>query len=314
MAALAFAVAVVLSIYGMSLTQFGFGTLDPSFFTPSMADPPPSGTKNKPTLVYLHFHKAGGTSVVQSLLQNHIYKAWNPILEGQWCGTCEPNNGMPYESFDTIFPIWEYNASEWETFLRTGRARNVSLIALEWDFFHNFSAIYAADKYIEWVTVLRDPYERFVSEYHWEITRSQSHPIIYEDFVSKHMHASHPKNLPVNHNQANYYVKMLNGMGNVWDLNVTEAHFNQACMVLQRFTKVVPLQADALRKAFDIDIPKRNHIEDKSVPIDRKTFEAHNVWDVRLFDHFVGLDSLEHNLPCPEPTNTENTIKQSTSG
>ena len=100
-----------------------------------------------PIILFLHFHKCAGTSV-NSAFNNFKKYPLN-------------RNGNPYKTKDEILQFWNYNSLDFENFKKTLIENNIEFIALEWNFFKNYNAINFSN--IELITVMRDPYERYVS-------------------------------------------------------------------------------------------------------------------------------------------------------
>ena len=125
-------------------------------------------------IIFLHFHKAGGTSIVDSA------RSVTNMMEGEWNGnphwTTTEQKMFAGDAKDQRVPYWTWNApqlTEW--ILRIKQAQNVSFIAMEnafWTYpnviqdirnMHNFSFD------IEMITQFRNPFKRFVSDFFFEI-------------------------------------------------------------------------------------------------------------------------------------------------
>ena len=117
-------------------------------------EPRGRGPRNK-IVFFLHFHKAGGTSV-SSAFGRHL-RAFPVHVNGNpWQIDDEPHDLMRLVQF------WKYNVTELSLFLDDLERRSVQFVAFEWNFFQ-FPLTPAILRRVDIVTCFREPYERFRS-------------------------------------------------------------------------------------------------------------------------------------------------------
>lgn len=230
---------------------------------------------NKKVIVFVHFHKSAGTSFVKTALNSKIYKGWNPIQKNQWCGTCDLYNGNPYEN-DQIIPLWDYSLKEWKDFIQQCEQKEVNFIALEQNLPKEIDFSLAT-----WVTILRNPYERFKSDYYFSIQNNLiNQDITPEDFTVMNF----GDNI---HNKPNYYVRMLNGLGQNTLLN--NNHLNLAKSKLKKF-KSVGIISSKLSMEIFLDKLRLNKLEHTNKrkqafkPVKYELFKNKNLLDIELFN------------------------------
>jgi len=258
-------------------------------------------TTRRVPLVFLHFSKTGGTSVVGAM-ESGGRMTW-PFS----------SQAKPFDSQTGGFlPIWTYSADQWRAFWRRSWRHGVDLVELEWDFFADFREKSAAVP-SDWVTVLRDPYARFVSSF-WFFRRSfgnfdHSTQDGWEYMATtpgSHVPQQYRlpgirtvlSSFPVSHNEPNYYVKVLNGLGTTWGAEVGPVHLEHAKAVLRSFTTVAILEDRAsmarLEARYGIvlghenkNIRPRDRTDEEVMA--REDFERLNALDMELYRYAVEL-------------------------
>lgn len=112
-----------------------------------------NGTNDTLT-VFLHFHKAGGTSIVRAAETTHTLFKSN-------------DNGMPKDSERNRIPFWSYDTSMISHFTsHCLHDEGATFITAENHWFNNAMTDYLYhDHKIELVTQLRNPFARFLSNY-----------------------------------------------------------------------------------------------------------------------------------------------------
>lgn len=164
-----------------------------------------SGEAEQRIVLFVHFHKAGGTSMFHKF-RDSGYQSWNRQANGIPLGLQPPRKGAKnhtesdqlcrhIQTFGNpeIMQFWRYSRPQFEAFLRDGRsqqlwpyclpeperiedpqreARNgVELFSLEWNFLisdHFFNKDYLRNQAkIDFITILRDPYDRFLSNFYF---------------------------------------------------------------------------------------------------------------------------------------------------
>eukprot|EP01084_Bolivina_argentea_P238761 401154_1 len=117
--------------------------------------------------IFLHFHKAGGTSIVKAAQKRANFFSPNA-------------NGNPYKrsgkfhlGAKPLIKFWTYNETDLENFLSLClNHKHISFIAMENNYFWNRDIIndqFKKRNKIEIVTQIRDPFDRFLSNYYFDI-------------------------------------------------------------------------------------------------------------------------------------------------
>lgn len=233
-----------------------------------------------PIILFLHFHKCAGTSV-NSAFNN--FKKY-PLNK----------NGNPYKTKDEILQFWNYNSLDFENFKKALIENNIEFIALEWNFFKNYNAINFSN--IELITVMRDPYERYVSNMLHELKFDKC----YDMQIFEKKKIKHPNKFFLNYNKFNYYTKILSGLGNDLDTKITTQHFNDAKKNLEKLSTIIILEIpetfDLLKKynIYNIKQQNKSNTEDKNKLIMNKNFFIEqNKFDYLLYNHAVKLSKIQ---------------------
>eukprot|EP01084_Bolivina_argentea_P121421 215162_1 len=109
--------------------------------------------------IFLHFHKAGGSSIIKAAgFYNALFK---------------PNaDGNPW-GYGEYIKFWTFNETALKQFINLCLAeKNASFITLENNYFLNKSLInneFKKRNNIQMVTQFRDPFQRFISNYFYDI-------------------------------------------------------------------------------------------------------------------------------------------------
>lgn len=109
----------------------------------------------KRKIAFLHVHKAGGTSFVDLARRN--------------CRLHEPNkNGNPYDGTGQILRFWHWPEG----------AQRLVFSSTYFDFVAREGPIWGIERYdwVDWVTILRHPFDRALSHYHQEWVGRQTGP------------------------------------------------------------------------------------------------------------------------------------------
>jgi len=242
-------------------------------------------------VLFVHFHKAGGTSMVHKFREGG-YQFWNRENNGNPFG--KPGRHLPRgrDSFDcnknahssngAALKFWRYSRSQFEAFLEDARSQakwpychlesnrpnerakgGAEFIAAEWNFFtpdHFFEKDYLRkEAKIDLITMLRDPYDRFLSNFNFKLDNSGAfEPDIFNPLEWAHLdlirkkgkvtafrkpvgisttvqspsyqygeQVPHESYFSVNYNKPNYYTAFLNGLTeNTDDLGYDSAPFD----------------------------------------------------------------------------------------
>ena len=135
---------------------------------------------------FQHLHKAAGTYVIRRAMANG---------ETFWP---EHKNGNPAKN-DEMIPIWDYSPEELTSFIDQCEKENITFVACEWGT-PDFETL-AKDERVVMVTCLRDPINRFISnfnyDYYWMWTKVDN----YKDYMDQGLIHSSPE----------YYTRMFSG-------------------------------------------------------------------------------------------------------
>ena len=255
-----------------------------------------SGEAEQRIVLFVHFHKAGGTSMIHQFrdigyqLWNHQangnpYGSWSSkkddkkqTVSDQLCHQINEKQQPPRNA--ELVQFWRYSRPQFEAFLRDGRsqqlwpyclpeperiedpqreARNgVEFVSMEWNFLmsdHFFKKDYLRNQAkIDVITILRDPYDRFLSNFHFQwdnignnyddpmewahldLIRKKGNTISFVKPNKRVEHLPHyqygeitPHSLyfSVNYNKPNYYTAFLNGLAeNTDDTGDTSVSFD----------------------------------------------------------------------------------------
>jgi hypothetical protein len=195
---------------------------------------------------FVHFHKAGGTSMVHKFREGG-YQFWNREENGNPFGSGKGINGAT----GAALKFWRYSRSQFEAFLEDARSQGkggAEFIAAEWNFFtsdHFFEKDYfRKEAKIDLITVLRDPYDRFLSNFNFKLDNFDAfNPRISNPLEWAHLdlirrkgkfkpfrkpvgksttvdspsyqygeQVPHDSYFSVNYNKPNYYTAFLNGL------------------------------------------------------------------------------------------------------
>ncbi len=223
---------------------------------------------NKP-VIYLHFHKCAGTSVVESAIQSGfdlqpLHKNGNIV---DYVTNTEIIFGNDFERLRRV--IVEYASKPGQ------------FMAFEWDFpFRNLQTLRSS---FFLFTVIREPFDRAYSNFRFDkLNRFVDRSVTFLDYMDS-------SSLNVSNN---YYIRMLCELS-ATD-NVTDAHLNQAKYILSTFDDVLVLGVDNIghrlqqfgfsRRTFGHRNSTPNSLPFADVSIEEKSiFLSNNSYDVELF-------------------------------
>jgi hypothetical protein len=278
-------------------------------------------------LIYVHFHKAGGTSMVNFMQEQMNLKniqqgrAIDAIPEGPDLVIYRPwTHGIRISSVSEVGTL-EHRAGQ-PKFWTNLKKRGCDFVSLEYNFLTppQFDSVFSSC--IQFWTILRDPWRRFRSTYEREVQMECGNKKKYEDeddranctsknSLEEWMKTGNlPKQFPRKNSWGgtlypNYYVRMLNGINDrrsvAKQVPLTEFHLEQAKSVLRRFDLVLLLenQTDTLSRMdhfFNIrtDLPKKSNNGLKAWPLYEKVVnEANKQRD--LFEEQNVLDRKLYN-------------------
>lgn len=179
----------------------------------------PDSTENAYRLVWFqHFHKAGGSSIVDLAR-----------LNGE---TCYPyhENGNPREEKGSLLKIWEYNENELVEFVDECERDQITFVATEWGM-PNLS-ILSQDPRVTLITCLRNPILRLTSNFYFDLYLGYTPARNIESYVGS-------RNRTIT--MFNYYSRVLSRLDND-SADVSESDFEAAIENLSKFDCVFALE------------------------------------------------------------------------
>ena len=228
------------------------------------------------TIFFFHFHKGGGTTI------NHLFRKIKKYPNNR--------NGNPWGK-NNIIPFWNYDKKEFNNFKLELKSKKVKFVAFEWNFFKNFNCLDFDN--IELITVIRDPYERFISNMNVD---GHTDPLEYSRLNSKWERKGVSQTFNVNYNKFNYYVKMLNGYGDNHNIEVNEEHLKIAKKNLGLFSIIIILENqesfDLLKKYGINNVKKKRNINKKKKiygNLSLEDFKKKNAMDYKLYEYTKSL-------------------------
>ena len=233
-------------------------------------------------IIFLHFHKAGGTTI------NKMFNNHNKYPEN--------HNGNPFH-LSKIITYWNYNRRQFNYFKNHCINNNVEFICLEWNFFKFFNELNLDN--IELITCIRDPYSRFKSNLNHNsqlFYKVKNYKLNYKDWVKETIFwktKDNVKKFKLNYNKYNYYVKLLNGLGDNPDIEINESHLDNAKNILSKFNTILILEDKSsfnLLNKYNIlyDNTKKNVCHEYNTNLiipSYEEFKKENYYDYKLFEY-----------------------------
>ncbi len=175
--------------------------------------------KKKYRLIWFqHFHKAAGTSIVD-LAEANNERLW---LNHQ--------NGNPIDSRGNQIELWKYSEDELRRFINLCEKESITFIATEWGL--PCLRVLSEDHRVKLITCLRDPLDRFVSNFYFDLYYGFTLARKLEDYV-----ATRGRSFTM----FNYYCRVLSGHNNS-PHDVNDAIFARAKDALSKFDICIILQ------------------------------------------------------------------------
>ncbi len=249
---------------------------------------------------FQHFHKVGGTSVTNLAKRNNE--------------TLYPNNsnGNPLDNNGNLIKVWNYSALELKQFIDSCEKKGITLISTEWGLPILF--VLVNDPRVTLITCLRDPLERFVSNYFYDLYWGHTDCLSLEEYINS---ANKYNTITM----FNYFCRMLTGRNNEYDI-INQAVFDKALQAIKSFDCCVTLEhnfdlisrrlgwkhqqahsnksAFSLRKAVNFIWEGKAHLlirrlkYPKRIPSDAfiKYFKMENCWDIKLYNEAITFQNL----------------------
>ena len=177
------------------------------------ANPDPPNMEPYRLVWFQHLHKAAGTYVIRRALANGEKPF--PINE----------NGNPCDD-NGVIPLWEMSSKELTKFIDTCEEMGVTFVATEWGG-PDFSTL-SKDPRVCLVTCVRDPMNRFISNFNFDYYWMWSKSTNYEQYLMDKEIYTSPE----------YYTRIFSRNHNPTD-PVTEDHFQTAKENILLFDKVI---------------------------------------------------------------------------
>lgn len=170
-----------------------------------------SNKNNKKIIWFQHFHKAGGSSIIN--LARFNQEIFYPIHQ----------NANPVGTDGKLIPLWEYSAKQLENFLDHCQSQGITFIATEWGV-PDIRAL-KNDPRVLLITCIRKPLNRFVSNFYYDLYNGYTPAKTLEEYIGS-------RNRSIT--MSNYYCRMLSGVNNS-PTEITEETFKYCLNILQMF-------------------------------------------------------------------------------
>lgn len=185
---------------------------------------------------FQHFHKAAGSSIVEAAWANGE-RGWPHNL-----------NGNPLSATGEQIDLASFSRPQLKDFVDQCEANQITFVVTEWrlpdiDFL-------AADSRVVLVTCLRDPLERFVSNFYYDLYRGYTSARTLQEY-----RGSRQRTFTMD----NYYCRILSGQDNSLD-ELEESAASLALRVLGQFDFAVRVEdgIEQLSAAIGWSIPPRH--------------------------------------------------------
>jgi hypothetical protein len=231
---------------------------------------------------FLHMHKCGGTSIASAIAAAPGHQLHEPNI-----------NGNPWvEGRSHLITFWGFPPEQYRRWIGEINRRGTTFVAAEWNFFAEPERYKVEDH--SWLTCLRDPWKRFVSHYmsHGGDQRfgSPARCVAQDEIWSRPWTT---QRFPIVTNKPNYFVRMLNGLGEDPRAQIGAAEAKRAESVLGLFDTVVVLELPdsfKLLSRYGATMQKERvgrTAPDSSLEEYRSEFEELNRFDTELYARAV---------------------------
>ena len=235
-------------------------------------------------LIYLlHFHNCNGTNFMNNVIRKG-YNAPKNSFRAHITKKYIHTNGRKW---DIALNYSKYNIKKYENLIKIYGGDIISS-----EFFFNYEHfLYHKERNIYNITILRDPYERFMSSY----KKHNKGESIYE-FME--IELEREEGLKVNYNKPNYYVRLLNNLENYEE--VKDTHYENACKILNEFDSVCILEDKSSFDNLDTFLNSKNlqQIKYSEVYDYKKKYEFNskfyklNNYDYKLYNYALSINKF----------------------
>ena len=213
-------------------------------------------------IIFLHFHKAGGTSITQSASRKNKFPSHK--------------NGNPYYN-NKLIRFWEFTPKKFKTFKDHVAEQDINFFSMEWGGFKLITNEIKSG--LVWITCLRDPYERFISN------------LNYDGYVDVKKYISETMRIEghiATYNKPNYYTRMLCGLHDQSYITLTNQHLQLAKTNLKQFDVILLLEdPDGFNELLKYNlkpVERLNKTGVKQYLMSKYDFVAQNKLDYMLYE------------------------------
>lgn len=186
---------------------------------------------------FQHMHKVAGTTIVQMAANNGL-RMYPSHLNGNPAFTQHEmdtgvKNGKSITSFrpnSIEIPIYNYGKQQLNEFIDDAINRGVEFIGCEWQFPSEIA--YRSDVF--YMTCIRNPWERFMSNYNYDHGELPNLYPSLEDWMYKCQDKFYARD--------NYYTSILAGLDESYNGPITKEHYAKAITNLKQFNLVTILE------------------------------------------------------------------------
>ena len=243
-------------------------------------------------ILFMHFHKCGGSSIVNIFKRNNLQ------------GYPINSNGNPKHEDRSLIEFWRFDKNKLSNFASNALKLDTRFIALEWNYFvsHFVTDGFFLNDLFKQVICFREPLKRYISvlkhdEYQHKIYNYEQFKHI--DLMWKRKDTD--KTFFINYNKDNYYVAMLNGLGDRKQsgerASIRQEHLDKAKLILRRFFDAILILEDkqsfillekyGITNALDAERLKVNNGENMKIIVDEEAFRRNNKYDYELYEYLA---------------------------
>lgn len=269
---------------------------------------------------FFHFHKAAGSFVTESFLSNgyktprwirydnSLRKELRPHLNGNIYSRdiSLPENNI--NEFSDVRPSevrWhEVEYSEQVKRLKQEKYFKNNYLASEWDF-PQLSALREALPEYKTMTVLRDPFNRFLSNYYYDVmdvgfrerNKLENNQIMtIDDYLQT-------KDEP--QTSSNFYIKTILGLTSSMRNSINEEQYEKAKSFVRSLDYVVILENGNLNATLKkinivpfvnnkVNSSQKINIEEKALNTLKENFAEQNSWDYKLYKYAKTMHNVNN--------------------